>query len=179
MGDRFYEQQKRRSKGTMTFALDGLEGIERNLQEFELRVRKNISRRALRAAANVIKTAINQEVQHVPIDPGARLFLKRNIAVTVSKVKRSTIYAKVRFRSIDPNERAARKDRTNAAWYYHLFEFGRRAGSNGKRSWGMIPAYGFIRRGFRKAQGRALQVVGERFRIEMEKERFKKARVQR
>ena len=173
MGDRFYNQQKRRSKGTVTFGVDGLENLERNLQTFEIRVRKNISRRALRAAANVIKNAIHQEVQRVPIQPDARLFLKRNIAVTVSsKVKKSTIYAKVRFRTIDPKERDARKETTRAAWYYHFFEFGRRPGSDAYGSWGMIPAYGFMRRGFRRAQNRAIAVLGERFEIEMNKQRF-------
>lgn len=122
-----------------------MEGLSAVLQALaQLPVEEAVENNAVTKGANVIKKAI---IEEAPVDDG---YLKKNIKVKRAKNGEAHIH-------------------TSKAFYSHIVEFGRSAGSktlkSGRRvTWGRTTPNPFFTRGFEKSKQEAMEATANEIR---------------
>lgn len=126
-----------------TVHVKGLAELERKLTQFPVRVRRNVLRRALRAAGKVVGLEARRNAR-ATWPQADRLKRASGIVWRVSRIRGSTARVKISWTT----DRSRPRDQTSAPWYAHFLEFGTRH----------IPARPFLRPAWAAKRLEALEV---------------------
>ena len=136
----------------------GLRETERALGQFELRVRRNMLRKALRAGAAVIGKAARNNVPAIwSRNAPTRLLKRTNIVWRLGRLRGNTLRAKITWRT------GRRDPEGRYPFYAHWLEFGT----------SRLPARPFLRPAMLSHGRKAIEVFGARLARLIEEETAK------